>query len=69
MCIRDRHIPDAVVVPVTINNSWKLLQYGNFPMGIGIRCTLEVKEPIELAGADQDQLIATLEEQVTSTIK
>ena len=26
--------PSALIVPITVNNSWKMLRYGKFPMGI-----------------------------------
>ena len=31
-----KNAPDAWVVPVTINNSWRIFRYGNFPLGIAI---------------------------------
>ena len=27
--------PSALIVPISINNSWKMMQYGKFPNGIG----------------------------------
>lgn len=63
-----KNIPDAVVVPITINNSWKLLRYGNFPMGTGIHLTLQVQEPITIKGHSTEELIATLQQRVTENI-
>lgn len=59
--------PSALIVPVSINNSWKLLRYGQFPMGLGSRMTYHVHQPIENQG-DADALIAQIEEKVTSGI-
>ena len=39
-------MPNALVVPVTINNSWKTLRYGKFPMGIGAHIKFRVHQPI-----------------------
>lgn len=39
--------PSSYVVPVSINNSWKLVKNGNFPLGIGIKLSFEVHEPIK----------------------
>lgn len=64
-----RNAPDALVVPVTINNSWKLVRYGNFPMGVGTRLTLEVHEPLSIDSMDADALIETIEERVTKAIR
>ncbi len=30
-----KYAPSACVVPVTINNSWKMTKWGSFPLGIG----------------------------------
>jgi len=59
--------PSAVVVPISINNSWKLLRYGKFPYGLGVHMTFTVHEPIENKG-DLDQLIAIAEEKVSNGI-
>ncbi len=64
-----KNAPEALVVPVTINNSWKLVRFGNFPMGIGVRLTLEVHQPLAIDNKKTDKLIATIEERIISTIK
>ncbi|WP_317041856.1 lysophospholipid acyltransferase family protein [Aquimarina aggregata] len=63
-----KNAPEALVVPVTINNSWKLVKYGNFPMGIGIHLTLEVQEPISI-DKEPELLIKKIEERVTLAIR
>ncbi|MEM9244603.1 MAG: 1-acyl-sn-glycerol-3-phosphate acyltransferase, partial [Cyanobacteria bacterium P01_F01_bin.153] len=52
--------PNALIVPISIKNSWKLLKYGKFPMGIGAHLKFEVHEPISNTG-DAEQLIPQLE--------
>jgi len=42
--------PSAWIVPISINNSWKLLRYGKFPMGLGVHITFEVHPPIKNVG-------------------
>lgn len=39
--------PNAVLVPVSINNSWKMVRYGQFPLGIGNRISHTIHDPIE----------------------
>ncbi|TYP76194.1 lysophospholipid acyltransferase family protein [Aquimarina intermedia] len=63
-----KNAPDALVVPVTINNSWKLLEYGNFPMGIGIHLTLEVQEPIEVGTSSVTDVIELTESRVKAAV-
>lgn len=61
-------IPNAIVVPVTVNNSWKTLRYGKFPMGIGSHIKFIVHEPKELAKESHKELITHLEKTITSAI-
>ncbi|MES2427927.1 MAG: lysophospholipid acyltransferase family protein [Bacteroidota bacterium] len=39
--------PDALIVPIAINNSWRMIQYGLYPLTTFIKMTWEVLEPIE----------------------
>ncbi|MEM6864906.1 MAG: lysophospholipid acyltransferase family protein [Bacteroidota bacterium] len=39
------HAPSAWIVPISINNSWKLLKYGKFPMGLASHLSLEIHRP------------------------
>ena len=60
-------MPNALVVPVTINNSWKLLRYGSFPMGLGAHLKFTVHKPMPI-GNDHEALFDTIEKQITSAI-
>ena len=62
-----KNAPSALIVPVSINNSWKMLQYGKFPLGIFNRLTFEVHSPIEIEG-NLDDLITQTESVVTSGV-
>ncbi|WP_136482509.1 lysophospholipid acyltransferase family protein [Cognatitamlana onchidii] len=65
-----KKIPSALVVPVTINNSWKMLKYGKFPMGLGIHLTFTVHKPIEIATfVNKQDLISSVETTITEHIK
>ena len=59
--------PSALIVPISINNSWKLVRYGQFPMGLGAKVSLCVQEPIENKG-NVDELISQIEASVTSGV-
>ncbi|MGB1448728.1 MAG: lysophospholipid acyltransferase family protein [Flavobacteriaceae bacterium] len=63
------HIPDAVLVPISINNSWKLAQWNYFPMPLGVRLDLKVHQPIHLHEMPTEKAIDFLEEQVKKGIK
>jgi 1-acyl-sn-glycerol-3-phosphate acyltransferase len=63
-----KYVPDAIVVPVTVNNSWKVNRYGKFPYGIGNKIKLTIHEPISIQGRDLDQLILETQEMVHNGI-
>lgn len=56
-----KYAPDAWVVPVTINNSWKIFRYGNFPLGMGNKLRFTVHPPIKVADFDFNALFEKTE--------
>ena len=65
-----KKIPSAIIVPVTINNSWKMLRYGKFPMGLGNHLKFTVHKPIELAiFVNKKGLVETIESTITNHIE
>jgi 1-acyl-sn-glycerol-3-phosphate acyltransferase len=62
-----RKAPSALLVPISINNSWKMLRYGKFPYGIGNHLTFEVHQPIENSG-EADELLDKIEKQITKGV-
>ena len=63
-----KKMPDALVVPLTINNSWKLFKHGNFPIEPGIHVKLKVHEPIPVNSLDAESLVAQVERIITKDI-
>lgn len=63
-----KNAPSALIVPISINNSWKLLRYGKFPMGLGSHVTFDVHQPLENSG-NPDELITQIENLIVSGIK
>ena len=68
MQILFKKMPKALIVPITINNSWKLFEYGQFPLGIGVNIHLKVHEPIPANSSDPESLIALVERTITADI-
>ena len=62
-----KNAPSALVVPISINNSWKMLKYGKFPNGIGNHITFQVHKPIEV-NSNFDAVLAETEQKVNSGI-
>jgi 1-acyl-sn-glycerol-3-phosphate acyltransferase len=64
-----KYAPDAYVVPVTINNSWKVFRYGKFPLGLGNRITLTVHAPMPVRGTEFNTLFENAERAVVESVK
>ena len=63
-------VPSAIIVPITINNSWKMLRYGNFPMGVGNHIKFTVHQPIDLKTVeDYKYFIKQLEVTIGSALE
>ena len=63
------HAPNASIVPITINNSWKLLRYGKFPYGIGTHITFDMHAPIRISEFNSAELIPKVENIIKEAIK
>ncbi len=63
-----KKMPDAYVVPITINNSWKLQRYGMFPMPLGVRIKYEIHPVLKVSDYEIEALIDLVETQVKSGI-
>jgi 1-acyl-sn-glycerol-3-phosphate acyltransferase len=61
--------PSAYVVPVSINNSWKMVKYGFFPLGLGNRLTFVLHKPLAVSEYDFAELMAKTESEVVKGIK
>ncbi len=63
------NIPSATVVPITINNSWKTLRFGKFPMGLGAHIKFKVHQPKKLSNfSNHEELVTIIETEITSAI-
>lgn len=61
--------PSAYVVPLTINNSWKMAKFGYFPLGLGNHLKFTVHEPMAVSGHSFEQIMEYTEKAVTGSIK
>lgn len=63
-----KKIPDGYVIPVTINNSWKLQRWGMFPIQLGVRFEFIAHSAIKISDFEVDELIDKVEEIVVSGV-
>ena len=65
-----KKVPSALIIPITVNNSWKMLRYGKFPMGIGNHIKFTVHKPLEIANfTDKTELIQQVEQTIVESIQ
>ncbi len=63
-----KYAPSAVIIPITINNSWKFLKYGGFPMYTGVHLTFDVHEPIEAKSLKFPDLFEKVEQTIKNAV-
>ena len=64
-----KYAPSAYVVPITINNSWKMVKFGAFPMGLGTRLQFIIHEPLAVKDFSFEELMEKTENAVKQSIK
>jgi len=64
-----RKAPDALIVPVAIENSWKFVQYGNYPLSFGEHLKFTVLEPLEPNGKVADEAVLAAENAIRAKVE
>jgi len=64
-----KYAPSAYIVPISINNSWKLVRFGRFPLGLGNRLTFTVQEPFAIKDIPFAEVMERTENAVVKGIK
>ncbi|WP_395045492.1 lysophospholipid acyltransferase family protein [Flavobacterium sp.] len=64
-----KYAPSAYVVPISINNSWKMVKFGAFPMGLGNKLEFIIHEPIAVGQFSFEEIIQQTETAVVKDIK
>ncbi|WP_080905075.1 1-acyl-sn-glycerol-3-phosphate acyltransferase [Parabacteroides sp. Marseille-P3160] len=63
-----KYAPSAYVVPVTINNSWKMTRWGSFPLGIGNKLEFTIHTPISVKDTPFPELFEKTEQAVVQAV-
>ncbi len=63
-----KYAPSASVIPVTINNSWKMTRWGSFPLGTGNKIEFIIHEPIPVQDTLFPVLFKTTEQVITQAV-
>lgn len=63
-----KYAPSALVVPVTINNSWKITKWGSFPLGTGNKLELIIHDPIPVKDTPFPEIFEQTEKAIIQAI-
>ncbi|MDO4728734.1 MAG: lysophospholipid acyltransferase family protein [Bacteroidota bacterium] len=61
--------PSAYILPITINNSWKLVKWGAFPMGLGNQIIHTLHTPLKISDYKFEELFKIVEETIVKDIR
>ena len=61
-------VPNALLVPVSIENSWKIVQYGAFPLGTFCNIKWTVLPPIETQNENAEEIVLAAENSIRAQI-
>ncbi len=61
-------IPSAYIIPITINNSWKLLKYGGFPMRLGVHLKFDIHDAIKADSLSFQDLFEKTEKTIKNAV-
>jgi 1-acyl-sn-glycerol-3-phosphate acyltransferase len=63
-----KKVPEALIVPIAINGSWKLVQYGKFPLSAFEKISWEVLKPIDPENKTIDEIVAESKESIKKAL-
>ncbi len=64
-----KKVPNALIVPIAIKGSWKLVQYGAFPLSFGEKMSWEVLAPIEPSEKSIEEVVSEAEQAIKKAIE
>ena len=69
MKILCKYAPSAYIVPITINNSWKVYQYGYFPLSVGHHIRFTVHKSFKVSDFTFAEIMEKTEKAIKDNIK
>ncbi len=63
-----KNAPEAFVLPITINHSWKLQKFGMFPMPLGVKLNFLIHPTIKVSEHTADVLIDIIETKIKAAL-
>src|SRR5690606_15637366 len=63
-----KKVPNALVVPIAINNSWKMIQYGTYPLNTFTPMSWTILQPIEPLGLPVEEVVKKTEKAIQKSL-
>jgi len=64
-----KYAPSSYVVPISINNSWKIVKFGVFPMGFGNKLEFIIHKPMAVKDFSFNEIMEKTEKAIVQSIK
>lgn len=61
--------PDALVVPIAINGSYHMVEYGAYPLRTCTAMTWEVLDPVDTAGLTPEEIVQVAERAIQAKVR
>ncbi len=61
--------PNALIVPVAVENSWKVVQYGTYPLSVGEQLKWTALPPIDTTGKNPEEITREAEDAIRKVLK
>lgn len=61
-------VPEALIVPIAIENSWKIVRFGGFPLGIGEKLKWTVLSPINKTNKNAEEITLAAENAIRNKL-
>jgi len=61
-------MPSSKIIPISINNSWKLAKHNYFPLPLGVDIQITVHKPIKISDVDPKTIINKIEKIIINSV-
>lgn len=63
-----KKVPGVLVVPVAIENSWKITRFGKYPLSFGEHMKITILKPLETEGSSPEEILKDAETAIRNHI-
>lgn len=64
-----KYAPSAYIVPISINDSWKVYQYGYFPLSFGNHLVFTVHKPLKVSDFSFEEIMKKTQDTIVQGVK